>query len=140
MAADSGQKVDGSDTTAPTISSLSFTSDPGSDRTYGTGDTIQVTVTFSEDVTATGTPQLELNMSNSSTRQASYSSNSSGANVVFEYTVVVGDRASDGLEIRANKLTLNDGTIRDASGNEATLTHSNYFVPSNHFVNGIGGV
>ena len=140
VAADSGHKVDGSDATAPTISSLSFTSDPGSDRTYGTGDTIQVTVTFSEDVTATGTPQLELNMSNSSTRQASYSSNSSGANVVFEYTVVVGDRASDGLEIRANKLTLNDGTIRDASGNEATLTHSNYFVPSNHFVNGIGGV
>ena len=140
VAADSGQKVDGSDTTVPTISSLSFTSDPGSDRTYGTGDTIQVTVTFSENVTATGTPQLELNMSNSSARQASYSSNSSGANVVFEYTVVVGDRASDGLEIRANKLTLNDGTIRDASGNEATLTHSNYFVPSNHFVNGIGGV
>ena len=143
VAADSGHRVDGSDTTAPTISSLSFTSDPGSDGTYGTGDTVQVTVTFSENVTVTvtGTPQMELSMSNSSNRQASYSSsNSSGADVVFEYTVVVGDRASDGLEIRANKLTLNDGTIRDASGNDATLTHSNYFVPSNHFVNGIGGV
>ena len=141
VAEDSGHKVDGSDTTAPTISSLSFTSDAGSDKTYGTGDTIQVTVTFSENVIVTGSPQLELSMSNSSNRQASYSSsNSSGADVVFEYTVVVGDRASDGLEIRANKLTLNDGTIRDASGNNATLTHSNYFVPSDHFVNGIGGV
>ena len=80
-------------------------------------------------------------MSNSSARQASYSSgDSSGANVVFEYTVVVGDRASDGLEIRANKLTLNAGAIQDASGNDATLTHSNYFVPSDHFVNGAGGV
>ena len=137
VAADSGHRVDGSDTTAPTISSLSFTSDPGSDRTYGTGDTIQVTVTFSENVTVTGSPQLELSMSNSSNRQAGYSSNSSGADVVFEYTVVVGDRASDGLEIQANKLTLNGGTIQDASGNDATLTHSNYFVPSNHFVNGI---
>ena len=141
VAADSGHKVDASDTIAPTISSLSFTSDPGSDRTYGTGDTIQVTVTFSEDVTVTGAPQLELNMSNSSTRQASYSSsNSSGAEVVFEYTVAVGDRASDGLEIRANKLTLNGGAIQDASGNDATLTHSNFFVPSNHFVNGAGGL
>ena len=141
VAADSGHKVDGSDAIVPTISSLSFTSDPGSDRTYGTGDTIQVTVTFSEDVTVTGAPQLELNMSNSSTRQASYSSsNSSGAEVVFEYTVAVGDRASDGLEIRANKLTLNGGAIQDASGNDATLTHSNFFVPSNHFVNGAGGL
>ena len=141
VAADSGHKVDGSDTTAPTISSLSFTSDPGSDNTYGTGDTIQVTVTFSENVTVTGAPQLELNMSNSSARQANYSStNSSGAEVVFEYTVVVGDRASDGLEIRPNKLTLNSGAIQDASGNDATLTHSNYFVPSDHFVNGAGGV
>ncbi len=64
VAADSGHKVDGSDAIAPTISSLSFTSDPGDDRTYGTGDTIQVAVTFSENVTITGTPQLELNMSN----------------------------------------------------------------------------
>ena len=143
VAADSGHKVDASDTTAPTISSLSFTSDLGSDRTYGTGDTIQVTVTFSEDVTITGTQQLEMNMSGSASgaRQASYSSsNSSGANVVFEYTVAVGDRASDGLEIRANKLMLNGGAIQDASGNDATLTHSNFFVPSNHFVNGAGGV
>ena len=109
--------------------SLSFTSDPGSDRTYGTGDTTQVTVTFSENVTVTGTPQLELNMSGSdqSVRQASYSSsNSSGTIVVFEYTVVVCDRASDGLEIKANKLTLNGGTIQDASGNNAVLTHSNF--------------
>ena len=143
VAADSGHKVDGLDTIAPTIASLSFTSDPGSDRTYGTGDTIQVTVTFGENVTVTGTPQLELSMSGSasSARQASYSSsNSSGANVVFEYTVAVGDRASDGLEIRANKLTLNGGAIQDASGNDATLTHANFFVPSNHFVNGAGGL
>ena len=141
VAADSGHKVDSVDAIAPTVSSLSFTSDPGEDRTYGTGDVVQVTVTFSEDMTVTGTPQLELTMSNTSARQAGYSSsNSSGANVVFEYTVVVGDRASDGLEIRANKLTLNGGAIQDASGNDATLTHPNYFVASNHFVNGTGGV
>ena len=143
VAADSGHKVEGSDTTAPTVSSVAITGDPGDDDTYGPGDAVEVTVTFSEDVTVTGAPQLELSMSGSASgaRQASYSSsNSSGVNVVFEYTVAVGDRASDGLEIRANKLTLNGGAIQDASGNDATLTHSNFFVPSNHFVNGAGGV
>ena len=143
VAADSGHKVDASDTTEPTISSVSITSDPGSDYTYGTGDTIQGTVTFSEDVTVTGTPQLELNMyeSTPSARQASYSSSdSSGADVVFTYTVAVGDSASDGLTIDANKLSLNGGTIKDAAGNDAVLTHSAHGPDNDHFVNGAGGL
>ena len=137
-------KVDGSlrgpDTDAPTISSISITSDPGGDDTYVEDDSIEITVTFSEDVTVTGTPQLEVDLDGAARAAGYSSSNGSGASVVFEYTVVVGDRASDGLEIRANKLTLNGGAIQDASGNDATLTHPNYFVASNHFVNGTGGV
>ncbi len=143
LAANSGHKVDGSDTVAPTISSIAVTSDPGDDDTYSTGDTIQVTVTFSEDVTVTGEPQLELEFADpgSSNQQASYSSsNSGGARVVFEYTVAVGDSASDGLAIAANKLTLNGGSIQDASGNDAVLTHSAYGPDADHFVNGHGGV
>ena len=34
------------------------------------------------------------------------------------------DNDSDGISIGANVLTLNSGTIRDAAGNNATLTHS----------------
>ena len=60
LAADSGHEVDGSDTVAPTVSSIAVTSFPGHDNTYGTGDTIRIAVTFSEDVAVTGTPQLEL--------------------------------------------------------------------------------
>ena len=140
-AADSGHKVDASDTTAPTTSSMSITSDPGSDYTYRTGDVIQVTVTFSEDVVVTGAPQLELNMyeSDPAARLANYSS-VSGANVVFTYTVAVGDSASDGLDIEANKLTLNGGAIQDAAGNDAVLTHSALSADPGHFVNGAGGV
>ena len=37
------------DTTAPTISSIAVTSDPGYDDTYAIGESIEVTVTFSED-------------------------------------------------------------------------------------------
>ena len=133
--------VDARDATAPTVSSVAITSDPGSDYTYRSGDTIQITVTFSEDVVVTGAPQLELNMyeSNPAARQASYSS-TSGAVVVFTYTVAAGDRASDGLDIEANKLTLNEGTIQDASGNDATLTHSALSADPDHFVRGAGGV
>ena len=143
LAADSGHKVDGSDTVAPTVSSIAVTSFPGDDNTYGTGDTIRIAVTFSEDVTVTGTPQLELEFydQGSSNKLADYSSsNSSGANVVFEYTVAVGDSASDGLAIEADKLTLNGGTIQDPSGNDAVLTHSGYGPDADHIVFGGGGV
>ena len=143
LAADSGHKVDGSDTVAPTVSSIAVTSFPSDGNTYGTGDTIRIAVTFSEDVTVTGTPQLELEFygEGSANKLADYSSsNSSGANVVFEYTVAVGDSATDGLAIEANKLTLNDGTIQDPSGNNAELTHSAYGPDADHIVFGGGGV
>ena len=60
--------------------------------------------------------------------------------MVFEYTVAVGDSASDGLAIEANKLTLNDGTIQDPSGNDAELTHSGYGPDADHIVFGGGGL
>ena len=60
------------DTTAPTISSIAITSDTGDDEVYldddgvyGIGDTIDVTVTFSENVTVTGFPRLELTIGSS---------------------------------------------------------------------------
>ena len=141
LTADSGHKVDGADTTPPTVSSLEITSDPGDDGTYGTADTIRIAVTFSEDVAVTGTPQLELEFDDqgSSNKLADYSS-SNGAIVVFEYTVAVGESASDGLAIEADRLTLNGGTIQDPSGNDAVPTHSAYGPDADHIVFGGGGV
>ena len=46
------------DTQAPTIAGVSSTKAAG---TYGAGTTIPVTMTFSEPVTVTGTPQVALN-------------------------------------------------------------------------------
>src|SRR5206468_3869177 len=60
------------DTTAPTVSSVSASTANGS---YNAGQTIAVTVTFSENVTVTGTPQLSLNTTPTS-RVASYASGS----------------------------------------------------------------
>ena len=38
----------------------------------------------------------------------------SGATLVFSYTVAVGDTDADGIAIGADKLALNEGTIKDA--------------------------
>ena len=75
----------GPDRVAPTISSISITSDPGDDDTYVKDDSIEVTVTFSEQVTVSGTPQLELDFGGTA-RIADYSS-ANGDAVVFSYAV-----------------------------------------------------
>ena len=141
VAADSGHLVRIPDTTAPTISTISITSDPGDDYSYVTGDVIEITVTFSEDVVVAGTPQLELNFYDygSANKQADYSS-VNGAAVVFSYTLVAGDSASDGLRIRANQLTLNGGGIEDGAGNDAVLTHGVLGPDADHLVSSAGGL
>ena len=135
--ADGAHQVDDSDVTGPKITGLAFTSTPASGNTYGTGEVIETTVTFNEDITVTGTPQLEL-FFDGDNGLADYTS-SSGTSMVFQYTVKVGDSASDGLAVFANKLTLNGGTIKDAADNDASLSHASY-TPFTQFVNGAGGV
>ena len=121
VAAESKQKVDG---IAPTVSSVVFTSTPASDEGYAAGEVVTARVTFSENVTVTGAPQLTLNVG-SNARTASYSSaTSSGANVDFTYTAQSNDLDTDGIAIATNSLALNSGTIKDSVGNDATLTHT----------------
>ena len=47
---------------APSIIQIEFTSNPGVDDTYGIEDDVEVTVTFSTQITVDGTPQLTLNV------------------------------------------------------------------------------
>ena len=118
------------DTTAPTISTVAITSDPDDDAesgvfftgVYGIGDSIDVTVTFSEDVTVTGSPRLKIDVGGSA-KTATYDG-VDGDEVVFSYTVAEGDSDAVGVAVGANKLTLNGGTIQDSSSNAASLTHS----------------
>ena len=123
------------DTTAPTISSVVITSDTGDDGVYGIGDKIEVTVTFSEDITVVGSPQLELTVG-SSAKNAAYKS-ATDSKVVFSSTVAVGDSDTDGISIAANKLSLNEGTIKDAAENDADLSHSAVSDQSGHKVDGV---
>ena len=131
----SGHRVDA---VAPTVSSVAITSDPGDDDTYGVGDTVRVTVTFSEDVTVTGVPLIELDL-DGERRAATYAS-SDGASVVFDYKVAVGDMDDDGIAINASALILGDASIRDAAGNDATLPHDAVAADAGHTVFAPGGL
>ncbi len=114
--------------TAPTVSTVAITSNPGTDETYVTGDTIIVSVTFSEAVTVSttdGTRRITLDIAGRP-RYASYSGDSSSAAVQqFSYTVLVGDTDADGISVLANSLALDGGTIQATDDSaDATLTHS----------------
>ena len=119
LTAQAAHKVD---TTAPEIvfSGVAITS---TTAPYTAGEVVQATVTFSENVSVTGTPQLALQIG-SATKIADYASGTGTAALVFEYTVAAGDTDTDGVSIGANALRLNSGTIGDAAENAATLTHT----------------
>ena len=135
------------DAVAPTVSSIAITSDPGDDDTYGTGDKIEVTVTFSENMSLPTTiscssdvvhckAELELNIGGTA-RTADYQSHD-GAEVVYAYTVQAGDNDDNGIAIGANRLT--GQRIMDAAGkngegiNDADLSHDAVADDSEHKV------
>ena len=125
-----------------TVTSVDFTSNPGSDRVYGLGDTIQVTVAFSDDVTVSynsskkHAAEVDLEMGGQ-TRTAHYA-RTDGNKVIFEYKVVPGDEETFALLLPPNSLRLDvkvtetqtgtkswvrDSWIRDSEGRDAVLDH-----------------
>ena len=101
---------------------VSISSTPPSSGFYKMGETIRVQVTFSETVNVSGTPQLTVNIGGTG-KPTTYVRGSGTRTLVFGYTVATGDTDTDGIEIAANQLSLNGGTIEDAAGNAASLTY-----------------
>ena len=124
------------DTTAPKVSSLDITSNPGSDETYAMEDEIEVMVTFSETVKVTGTPRLTLRVGNRN-RTAGYESGTDTEALVFAYEVADGDEDTNGVSVRANQLRLNGGTIKDEAENAAELDHEALATQAGHKVDGV---
>jgi hypothetical protein len=89
-------------------------------------------VTFTESVTVTGIPQIQLE-TGSVDRQATYSSGSGTTSLTFNYAVQAGDMSADLDYVSSSSLTLNGGTINDSVGNTATLT-----LPAPGAVNSLG--
>ena len=115
-----GHKID---TAPPATSSAAITSRPSNGAAYTTGETISVEITFSENVTISGYPYLELDIGGETGRATLAADRGTNSRAVFEYEVQSGDGDADGVGISANSLFLNNGGIHDRAGNAAGLSH-----------------
>ena len=90
--------------------------------TYKIGDNIDIVFWFSEAITVSGTPRLELETGDTDAF-ANYSSGSGSSFLTFTYTVSEGESSSDLAYTGTNALANNGGSsMLDGSGNPATLT------------------
>jgi hypothetical protein len=105
------------ETISPTITNVSSSKPDG---TYGVGEIINITITFSESVYVTGTPQLTLEIG-SVDAIIDYTSGSGTTTLVFTYVVASGDNSGDLGYESVNALSLNGGSIKDSVGNDAVL-------------------
>jgi hypothetical protein len=107
------------DTTAPTVDSVAVPSN----GTYYTNQNLDFTVNFSEAVTVStggGTPRIAVTLDTGGTVYANYLSGSGTTALVFRHTVANGEMDNTGVTVGA--MSANGGTLRDAAGNDATLT------------------
>ena len=118
-----GTDTETKDTQRPSITSITAEGGNGSqDGTKKIGDAVTFKVQFSEDVTITGTPRIQMSLTSSTaTRYATYSSMSGTDAAIFSYTVQEDDAASDLTHIDGD-LDLNGGSVKDDADNSATLT------------------
>ncbi len=128
-ARDSNRRVDAR---KPRVAAVRLTSNPGPDRVYGIGDTVEVTATFDELVT-TGDAVLALTVGRES-RDMALAGTGRRRALIFRYTVIEGDEDANGVSVAADALS---GTIQDAAGNEATLALRRVPDQSGHAVDGI---
>ena len=136
--------VQDDDDTAPTIDDVDITSMPVLETdTYGAGETIEVSVTFDEAVTATSDTDFVLSVAGA--KRAPLVRGSGTATLVFGYTVVSSDEDDDGIWIGDQDRTLvgnrngdpQNGTITSlATSTAADLTHSELGQQSDHKVDG----
>ena len=108
------------------MTGVEVTSDAGDDDTYALGETITITVTFSEAVDVTGTPQLNIDMDPADwgTKVVDYASGSGAAGLTFDHTVVEPNISTQGIAVLEDSLELNGGSIKSAaSDTDAELSH-----------------
>ena len=129
----------------PDVTQVAVTSSPHAGTSpnlvYGVGQKIQITVTFDEAVVVTGDPEFAIRMGDSvntiATKDAAYVRGSGTTELVFEYTVLSGDRDTDGIWIDADALDLDsDDKIRDGADNDADLAHAQLGRQTGHKVDG----
>ena len=109
------------DTTAPTISSVTSTT---ADGTYNEGDSVNVTVTFSEAVTLADGNLVVTLETGATDRTVTITTINSATTASGTYTVQAGDTSSD---LTADSIALSAGTLTDGGGN----TMSSFAIATN---------
>ena len=125
----------------PAITEVAVTSSPRLEPdTYGAGEEIEFTVTFSEAVQVTGDPQFGFSLAGA--RVADYASGSGSPTLTFVYTVQPTDRDDNGIWV-GNHATGNatlrldaDDAITSLGGTDATLEHTELGTLPGHKVDG----
>ncbi|WP_423147935.1 Ig-like domain-containing protein [Rubrolithibacter danxiaensis] len=92
-------------TLIPTVTSVAAPS-----GTFKVGDVFDVMVNYSDNVTVTGSPALEVTVGSTLKSAVYFQPGSSGNQVAFRYTVISGDLDNDGVTI--GSISLNSGTIK----------------------------
>ena len=108
------------------MSGVEVTSDAGDDDTYALGNIVHITLTFSEKVNVTGSPQLKIDMDPAEwgEKPAAYISGSGTDRLTFSHTVVEPNISTQGIAVLENSLDLNGGSIKSASSDtDAELSH-----------------
>ena len=113
----------------PTVDGAPRVSGAGQDANWTAGETVDVTVAFSEavDVDASnGIPSIGIGLGGpgGAARNAAYASGSGTTELVFQYTLVAGDGYQGTMAVTPNSLALNGGVIRSTESEaDALLTH-----------------
>ncbi|MBR7748503.1 DUF4347 domain-containing protein, partial [Undibacterium baiyunense] len=105
------------DTNTPAISSVTAPAN----TTYTAGQHLDFTVNFDENVVVIGTPSIPLTLDSGGTVNASYFGGSGSSALVFRYTIANGNADTNGVTLGTN-IVSNGGSIKDAGGNNASLT------------------
>ena len=122
----------------PRISAVAIASAPPVGDSYRKGDRIRATVTFTQAVAVTGSPQLALDVGGTQ-RPALWTGITNSRTLTFEYLVGEGDLDANGVGIDANSLSLNGGGINyltSSGGAAAVLTHKAVAEDADHKVDG----
>lgn len=105
------------------VSSIAITSANGAvNGLLNAGDEVFVTVTMSDDVVVTNTPEITLKIGPKLVK-AVYESGSENQ-LVFKYTIQPDHADGNGISIVANSLSIANGTIEGVAGGSAVLAHN----------------
>ena len=119
------------------MTGVAVSSSPQANATYALGETIRVTLTFSEAVTVTGSPRLKIDMDPAhwGEKWAGYVSGSGTTSLTFAHTVVEPNYSTQGIAVLGNTLALNGGDIESkATDTDANLSHTGLNHDANHKV------